>query len=78
MKLEGVNHNHYKHLPCGLFILKSHLHIGATPDNIFTYKCCEHRICMEYIKASIQFLSTMYQSRGIKLIFLEKLMMLFS
>ena len=48
MKLEGVKHSHPKLLPCGLFILKSHPYIGATPDNIFTCKCCEHRICVEY------------------------------
>ena len=47
MKLEGVKYSHPTLLPCGLFILKSHPYIGATPDNIFTCKCCEH-ICAEY------------------------------
>ena len=47
MKLEGVKHSQPKLLPCGLFILKSHLYIGATPDNNFTCKCCERRICVE-------------------------------
>ena len=39
VKLEGIKHRHPKLLPCGLFILKSHLYIGTTPDNIFTCKC---------------------------------------
>ena len=29
-------------------ILKSHPYIGATPDNVFTCKCCKRRICVEY------------------------------
>ena len=48
MKLEGVKHSHPKLLSCGLFILKSHPYIGATPDNILICKCCECRICAEY------------------------------
>ena len=43
-----MKHSHPKLLPCGLFILKSHPYIGATPDNIFTCKCWERRICVEY------------------------------
>ena len=46
MKLEGITHGHPKFLRCGLFILKSHPYIGATPDNV-TCKCCEQRICIE-------------------------------
>ena len=38
MKLEGVKHSHSKLLPCGLFIMKSHPFMGATPDNIFICK----------------------------------------
>ena len=48
MKLEGVKHSHPKLLPCGLFIFKSYPYIGARPNNIFTCKCCECRICVEY------------------------------
>ena len=48
MKLEEVKYSNPKLLPCGLFTLKSHPYIGATPDNIFTCKCCECRICAEY------------------------------
>ena len=25
-----------------------HPYIGATPDNVFTCKCCKRRICVEY------------------------------
>ena len=38
LKLEGVKHSHSKLLPCGLFIMKSHPFMGATPDNIFICK----------------------------------------
>ena len=32
---------------CGLFVLKSHPYIGASPDNIFSCSCC-HNACVEY------------------------------
>eukprot|EP00794_Sanderia_malayensis_P016402 gene16402-18039_t len=32
---------------CGLFVLKSHPYIGASPDNIFSCSCCQNS-CLEY------------------------------
>ena len=48
MNLEGIKHSHPNLLPCGLSVSKSCPYIGATPDNIFTCRCCERRIYVKY------------------------------
>ena len=51
MKHEGIKHTNPKLHQCGLFIMKSHPYIGATPDNIFSCKCtssCVNRFTVEY------------------------------
>ena len=47
MKHEGQKHACPKLIVCGLYIYKSHSHMGATPDNIFTCSCWENT-CVEY------------------------------
>ena len=40
-------HSNPKFHSCGLFVLKAHPYIGASPDNIFTCSCCGSS-CVEY------------------------------
>ena len=40
-------HKNPKLHTCGLFVLKAHPYIGASPDNIFTCSCCGSS-CVEY------------------------------
>ena len=51
MAYEGKKHVNPKLQQCGLFIMKSHPYIGATPDNIFSCKCtsnCVNKYTVEY------------------------------
>lgn len=50
MKHEGFRHSNPRLDECGLFLLKSHPYIGATPENIFRCKCskCDGMFCVEY------------------------------
>ncbi|XP_022792263.1 uncharacterized protein LOC111331423 [Stylophora pistillata] len=40
-------HKNAKLHNCGLFVLKSHPYIGASPDNMFSCSCCQNA-CVEY------------------------------
>ena len=47
MRHEGGKHIVPKLIPAGLYILKSHPYLGATPDHIFICQCCVNT-CVEY------------------------------